>query len=59
MPSKNRGEVAYVASTPAFPGFTPIQDASGKWQGLDVALCRAVAAATLGDPEKVKYIGTT
>src|SRR6266403_5304120 len=40
------------------PGYA-YQDASGKWQGLDVALCRAVAAATLGDPEKVKYIGTT
>ena len=57
MPSRSAAK-SYAASTPAFRA-TPIQDAAGKWQGLDVALCRAVAAAMLGDPEKVKYIGTT
>src|SRR5215469_14007945 len=31
------------------PGFA-FQDAAGKWQGLDVAYCRAIAAAVLGDP---------
>jgi general L-amino acid transport system substrate-binding protein len=40
------------------PGFA-YQDAAGKWQGLDIAYCRAIAAAVLGDPEKVKYVGTT
>src|SRR5215831_16981980 len=40
------------------PGYA-YQDASGKWQGLDVALCRALATAVLKDPEKVKYVGTT
>jgi len=40
------------------PGFA-FQDAAGKWQGLDIAYCRAIAAAVLGDPEKVKYVGTT
>jgi general L-amino acid transport system substrate-binding protein len=40
------------------PGFA-FQDASGKWQGLDISYCRAIATAVLGDPEKVKYIGTT
>ena len=40
------------------PGFA-FQDSAGKWQGLDIAYCRAIAAAVLGDPEKVKYIGTT
>ena len=54
---KKRGEVLCGVDT-GIPGYA-YQDASGKWQGLDVALCRAVAAATLGDPEKVKYIGTT
>ncbi|WP_263322485.1 amino acid ABC transporter substrate-binding protein [Endozoicomonas sp. Mp262] len=34
-------------------------DASGKWSGLDVDICRAVAAATLGDASKVKYIPLT
>ncbi len=34
-------------------------DANGSWQGFDVALCRAVAAAVLGDPEAVEFIPTT
>ena len=40
------------------PGFA-FQDAAGRWQGLDVAYCRAIATAVLGDPEKVKFVGTT
>ncbi|SAK48989.1 extracellular solute-binding protein [Caballeronia temeraria] len=32
------------------------QDASGRWSGIDADFCRAVAAATLGDPEKVDFI---
>jgi general L-amino acid transport system substrate-binding protein len=31
------------------------QDAKGGWSGLDVDFCRAVAAAVVGDPGKVKY----
>ena len=31
-------------------------DAQGKWSGLDVDMCRAVAAAVLGSAEKVKYV---
>ncbi|WP_374272057.1 amino acid ABC transporter substrate-binding protein [Paenirhodobacter enshiensis] len=34
-------------------------DANGNWSGFDVALCKAVAAAVLGDPAKVKYVPTT
>ena len=34
-------------------------DANGKWTGFDVAICKAVAAAVLGDPNKVKYVPTT
>ena len=30
-------------------------DANGNYQGFDVALCKAVAAAVLGDATKVKY----
>ncbi|HRJ59563.1 MAG TPA: amino acid ABC transporter substrate-binding protein [Azospirillaceae bacterium] len=30
-------------------------DEKGKWSGLDVDVCRAVAAAVFGDAEKVKY----
>jgi len=32
------------------------QDSRGRWQGLDADFCRAVAAAALGDPEKVKFV---
>lgn len=40
------------------PGFAT-QDNQGRWQGLDVSYCRAIAAAVLGDPEKVRYVPTT
>jgi general L-amino acid transport system substrate-binding protein len=31
-------------------------DSTGKWVGLDVDVCRAVAASIFGDAEKVKYV---
>ena len=34
-------------------------DANGEWQGFDVAVCRAIAAAVLGDSSKVEFISTT
>ena len=37
------------------PGFSNA-DASGNWTGVDVDVCRAVAAAVLGDAGKVKFI---
>lgn len=36
-----------------------IADGSGKWSGLDVDMCRAVAAAVLGDANKVKFVPTS
>jgi general L-amino acid transport system substrate-binding protein len=33
-----------------------LPDANGKWAGLDVDLCRAVAAAIFNDAEKVKFV---
>ncbi len=36
------------------PGFSSVDD-SGTWSGLDVDVCRAVAAAVFGDAKKVKY----
>jgi general L-amino acid transport system substrate-binding protein len=30
-------------------------DANGNWGGFDVSICRAVAAAVLGDPQAVKF----
>ena len=40
------------------PGFA-FTDDRGRWTGFDVAYCRALAAAVLGDPDKVKYISLT
>ncbi|MCP5073840.1 MAG: amino acid ABC transporter substrate-binding protein [Rhodobacteraceae bacterium] len=34
-------------------------DANGVWDGFDVAVCRAVAAAVLGDSQAVKFTPTT
>ncbi|MEN8831671.1 MAG: amino acid ABC transporter substrate-binding protein [Pacificibacter sp.] len=43
---------------PGTPGFAA-PDANGVWKGLDVDVCRAVAAAIFGDPEKVEYTPLT
>ncbi len=40
------------------PGFSLV-DSQGKMTGLDADSCRAIAAATLGDAEKVKYVQLT
>lgn len=34
-------------------------DANGEWKGFDVAVCRAVAAAVLSDPNAVEFVPTT
>jgi general L-amino acid transport system substrate-binding protein len=54
---KKRGQLICGVDT-GIPGFA-FQDASGKWQGLDIAYCRAIATSVLGDADKVKYVGTT
>jgi general L-amino acid transport system substrate-binding protein len=40
---------------PGLPGFA-LRDARGVWRGFDVDICRAVAAATLGDSGQVRFI---
>ena len=32
------------------------KDAQGRWRGLDADICRAIAAAVLGDAEKVRFV---
>lgn len=49
-----RGQLICGVNTAA-PGFSSV-DSKGNWSGLDVDVCRAVAAATLGDAKKVKFI---
>jgi general L-amino acid transport system substrate-binding protein len=40
---------------PGLPGFG-FPDVRGEWRGLDADVCRAVAAATLGDATKVRFV---
>ncbi|MAY87148.1 amino acid ABC transporter substrate-binding protein [Arenibacterium halophilum] len=54
---KARGKLNCGVAT-GVPGFaTP--DANGVWNGFDVAVCRAVAAAVLSDPMAVEFVPTT
>jgi len=48
-----RGYLSCGASQ-GLPGFSS-PDAKGRWSGIDVDFCRAVAAAVLKDPEKVRF----
>ncbi|SDX32104.1 amino acid ABC transporter substrate-binding protein [Roseicitreum antarcticum] len=52
-----RGELICGVST-GVNGFSA-PDANGVWQGFDVDVCRAVAAAVLGDPMAVNFVPTT
>lgn len=54
---KARGELNCGVNT-GLVGFAA-PDANGNWAGFDIDLCKAVAAAVLGDPSKVKYVPTT
>ncbi len=51
---KEKGFVQCGVNSVGLPGFAEV-DASNNWSGLDIDLCRAVAAALLGDATKVKY----
>jgi general L-amino acid transport system substrate-binding protein len=54
---KARGVLNCGVST-GLTGFAA-PDANGVWQGFDVGVCRAVAAAVLGDPTAVEFVTTT
>jgi general L-amino acid transport system substrate-binding protein len=51
---KARGSVVCGVNT-GLAGFSAA-DSQGNWTGLDVDICRAVAAAVLGDGNKVKFV---
>jgi general L-amino acid transport system substrate-binding protein len=50
----DRGMVSCGVSQ-GLPGFS-LPDDKGNWTGLDVDICRAIAAAIFNDPAKVKFI---
>ncbi len=54
---KAKGFVQCAVNT-GLAGFS-FADSQGKWTGLDVDLCRAIAVAMFGDAEKVKFTPTT
>ena len=51
---KQRDQVVCGVNT-GLAGFSAA-DSQGKWSGIDVDMCRAVAAAVLGSADKVRYV---
>ena len=51
---KTKGQVTCGVNV-GLAGFSAA-DSSGNWSGMDVDACKAVAAAVLGDANKVKYV---
>jgi general L-amino acid transport system substrate-binding protein len=54
---KARGQLVCGVNT-GLAGFS-LPDSQGVWRGLDVDYCRAIAAATLGDGSKVRFVPLT
>jgi general L-amino acid transport system substrate-binding protein len=54
---RSRGELRCGVVT-GLVGFGAPDD-TGRWEGFDVAFCRAVAAAVLGDEDAIEFIPTT
>jgi general L-amino acid transport system substrate-binding protein len=54
---RDRGTLKCGVSTGSVGFSAP--DANGVWEGFDVGMCRAVAAAVLGDPKAVEFVPTT
>ena len=51
---KDRGMLSCGVSQ-GLPGFSSPDD-KGNWTGLDVDICRALAAAIFNDPTKIKFV---
>lgn len=51
---KAKGQITCGVSTGVI-GFSAA-DSQGQWKGLDADLCRALAAAVLGSPDKVRWV---
>lgn len=50
-----RGKLLCPGHNGSYRGFAEIDD-KGNWKGLDIDLCRATAAAILGDPKKIEIL---
>jgi general L-amino acid transport system substrate-binding protein len=51
---KDRGQLSCGVSQ-GLPGFSTPDD-KGNWTGIDVDICRAIAAAIFNDPTKIKFV---
>ena len=51
---KSKGFVQCGVNVSGLPGFASVND-KNEWSGLDIDMCKAVAAAVFGDVTKVKY----
>jgi general L-amino acid transport system substrate-binding protein len=51
---KQRGQLV-CGVNPSLPGFSAA-DSQGNWAGLDVDICKAVAATAVGDASKIKWV---
>ncbi len=52
---QKRGVLLCPGHNGSNPGFAEVDD-KGQWKGFDVDLCRAVATAILGSPDKAKFL---
>ena len=52
---KARGTLICGVAANGLAGFM-LTDSQGQWKGINVDVCRAIAAAILGDASKVKYV---
>ncbi|MBU2868114.1 amino acid ABC transporter substrate-binding protein [Pacificibacter marinus] len=51
-------DVVMCGSNGGRAGFSAL-DSKGEWQGLDVDMCRAIAASVLGDASKIQMVKTS
>ncbi|AZV20179.1 amino acid ABC transporter substrate-binding protein [Mesorhizobium sp. M7A.T.Ca.TU.009.01.3.2] len=52
---KARGMLNCTGHDGSYLGFAEVDD-KGNWKGMDIDLCKAVAAAVFGDPAKLKVV---
>lgn len=52
---KERGSLLCTGHNGSYLGFAEV-DANGEWQGFDIEMCRALATAILGSPDKLQVI---
>ncbi len=52
---KQRGQLVCGVNAAGLPGFAAA-DSQGNWSGLDIDVCKAVAATVLSDTTKIKWV---